>query len=509
MNNGKIEVIRGWMRRPQAQCIALTAGVLLFALGTPVQAALCVALFAATLCADLVSALGMYVFMFFMDDMTVTAFLGGSASRVMQAALLLRVLIVYLQTLRTEGKDALRRLKRSDIGLAAFALFAIVMGLIDHGLSVDAASFAVNAGIFILLRPMVRARGAQSTLETLLRYYVRGALAAVLIGLVQGRFVAMLLNDFTQSYARFQGGSEPNFMAAHLSIAVHVHLSLKREGARVRDALITGILGGAILLTYSMTGILCFVFASIALLIVNRGEMKKLLLRIAPALPVAALCFALVTGYVSLRGVDAFNRGMLVDNIHEQILYVTPEDYERMQQGATFEEVAVRASEITAQEEQQRVVEEQEAALANEAQGNALIIRLQEAIRRLKAGDYDALTSGRYGLLRMKLSDYALLPLWQKALGTGPDATLTFQPSANQLNYCHNSYADMLYSVGFVGFAVILLYIFHLQRRRMFAGERMTGDVARALFMGRTSLLLSAMVLSMHTSRTMLFFLIL
>ena len=124
-------------------------------------------------------------------------------------------------------------------------------------------------------------------------------------------------------------------------------------------------------------------------------------------------------------------------------------------------------------------------------------------------GDYDALTSGRYGLLQMKLSDYALLPLWQKALGTGPDATLTFQPSANQLNYCHNSYADMLCSVGFVGFAAIVLYISHLLRRRMFAGEQMTGDTARALVMGRTALLLSAMMLSIHTSRTMLFFLIL
>lgn len=497
------------MRCPQAQCIALTVSVLLFALGTPVQVVLCAALFVATLRADLVNALGMYVFMFFMDDVTVTAFLDGSASRVMQLALLLRVIGTYGKTLRTEGKEALRRFKRSDVGLAAFALFTIGMGLIDHGLSADTASFAVNAGLLILLRPMVRAHGAQSTLETLLRYYVRGALAAVLIGLVQGRFIAMLLNDFTQSYARFQGTSEPNFMAAHLGMAVHVHMSLKRENARVRDALITGVLLGAILLTYSMTGMLCFALASVALLIANRGGMKTLLMRIAPALPVAALCFALVTGYVSLRGVDAFNRGMLVDDIYEQILYVTPEGYERMQHGATFEEVAVCASEITAPEEQQRVVEEQEDALDNEAQENALCIRIQEAICQLMAGDFDALTSGRNGLLRMKLSDYALLPLWQKVLGTGPDATLTFQPSANQLNYCHNSYADMLYSTGFVGFAVIVLYILHLHRRRMFAGEQMTGDVARALLMGRTALLLSAMVLSMHTSRTMLFFLIL
>ena len=127
----------------------------------------------------------------------------------------------------------------------------------------------------------------------------------------------------------------------------------------------------------------------------------------------------------------------------------------------------------------------------------------------MKAGDYDALTSGRYGLLQMKLSDYALLPLWQKAFGTGPDAVITYQPLSWRINYSHNSYADMLYSTGFVGFAVIVLYIIHLQRRRMFAGERMTGDAARALLMGRTSLLVSAMVLSMHTSRTMLFFLIL
>ena len=512
MNNvmkEKMGAVCGWMRRPQAQCIALTVGVLLFTLGTPVQIVLCVALFAATLCADLVSALGMYVFMFFMDDVTVAAFLGGSASRVMQVALLLRVLFVYGKTLRTEGKEALRRLKRSDVGLAAFALFAIGMGLIDHGLSADTASFAVNAGLFILLRPVVRARGAQTTLETLLRYYVRGALAAVLIGLVEGRFLATMLNENTQSCVRFKGTSEPNFMAAHLSIAVHMHLSLKQERSRIRDALMTGVLGCAILMTYSMTGILCFALATIALLIVHRDEMKKLLTRIGLALPVAALCFALVTGYVSLRGVEAFNHGVLGGNALEKIYHVTPEGYERMRHGATFEEVAILASDFMTPEERVITMKGEAAAMANEAQGSALLIRIQEAILRLKAGDYDALTSGRYGLLQMKMSDYALLPLWQKAFGTGPDAVITYQPLSWRINYSHNSYADMLYSTGFVGFAVIVLYIIHLQRRRMFAGERMTGDAARALLMGRTSLLVSAMVLSMHTSRTMLFFLIL
>ena len=490
-------------------CAALTAGVLLFTLGTPVQIVLSALLFAATLCADWTSALGMYVFLFFMDEVTVAAWIGGSVSRVMQAALLVRILAWYVGRLRTEGKAALRRVKRSDIALAAFAAWVVAMGLIEHGISTDTMSFAVNAGLFILLRPVVRALGAQETLGALVRYYVRGALASVLVGLAQGRFIAMLLNDFTQSYARFQGTSEPNFMAAHLSLALNLHLSLAREKHRVPDVLITGVLGGALLLTYSMTGLLCFALTVVALLIVHRREWKALLGRALPAIPVALFCFALATGYVSWRGVDAFNRGMLVSDIHESILYITPENYERMQEGATFDEVAVRASEATSQEEQERVVQEQEQALANEAQGSALVIRIREALARLKEGDYDALTSGRYGLLKMKLSDYARLPLWQKALGTGPDATLTFQPAANQLNYCHNSYADMLYSTGFVGFAVIVLYLIHLQRRRLFAGERMTGETARALLMGRTSLLLSALVLSMHTSRTMLFFLIL
>ena len=327
---------------------------------------------------------------------TVMPLLGGSIARVMQAGLLVRFAAFAVQTIRREGKAALGRIRRTDVALAAFTLFALVMGLVNRGVSGEAASFAVNMGLFCLMRPVVRAQGAQETLEKLLRFYVGGAVAAVAVGVVQGRFVAMLLGDgMTQSYARFQGTSEPNFMAAYLSAAVHIHLSLARRKSRACDALVTGVLGAGILLTYSMTGMVCFACATVVLLWVHRREIRALLVRIAPALPVAALCFALATGYVMTRGVDAFHLGMIQENIHEQIYYVTADAYEEIRRGADFYDVARKASETTPEDVQREVVEKQQEALENDAQSGALRIRIREAVERLQAGDLDALTSGR------------------------------------------------------------------------------------------------------------------
>lgn len=499
-------VIRKWAKSPAAQCAALTICVLLFQLGMPAQLAIAAVLFAAMLLVDVTSALGMYVFMFFMDEMVVMPLLGGSISRVMQAALALRFAAYYIAKWRAQGMKAFQMLKRSDVLLTAFAILAVLLGLLDHGVSGETASFAVNAGLFILMRPIIRDLGASETLEALLRYFVRGALSSVVIGLALGRFVSVLFNEETQSYARFLGTSEPNFTAAFLGTAVHIHLSLERRRGRLIDAAITGVLGGAIILTYSMTGMLWFMLASVVLLLVHRAELKPLFARIGLALPIAAVCFALVSGYVMVRGVDSFERSMMEEKTYEEIYYIMPEDYERIRRGEAFEDVARRGGEIISEVERHTMSERNRQALANEAQSNALAIRIREALSRLQNGELDALTSGRYGLLRMKIGDYAALPTWQKLLGTGPDTALTYQPLAYRLNYCHNSYADALYSFGAVGFVLVMLYIFHLQRRRMFAGEQMSGSVARAIFMGRTSMLFGALALSMHISRVMLFF---
>ena len=132
--------------------------------------------------------------------------------------------------------------------------------------------------------------------------------------------------------------------------------------------------------------------------------------------------------------------------------------------------------------------------------------RVREAIERIASGDLDELTSGRYGLARMKLKDFAALPLWKRCVGAGPDAVMTYQVNAQQRNYAHNSWIDSLYSFGVIGFALLLAWIIRSMKRNMLAGVRLTGSTALAAQMGRVALMLSALTLSMHINRTFLFF---
>lgn len=500
--------LRAYEEKPFVIPCLLTVLVLLFPLASFMQYLCAAVLFALVLVCPFKLALSSYVFMFFVDEVTVMDALGGSVVRIMQIALLIRFVLEYIQIITKEKKGAVKHLYKSDVLIGLFAAWAIVVGLLSHGLSGETASFAVNVGLFLLMRPLVRKEGTDEILTSLIRFYVMGALAACAVGLVHGRFVVLLFGENNSaSYLRFKGTNEPNFMAAYLGTAIMLHINMPKKNWW-SDALVTGILGAGLLLTYSMTGMLCFMISGIILLIVNRKEIKAMLTRIGLALPVVLLCFALVTGYVSWRGADAFDRGMIYDTVQDDVLVITPEGYEQIQQGADYRDVATPISELRSIEKQDEVVQKQEKAMYNQTQSSALLVRITEAFERIKSSDLDALTSGRYGLLRMKLSDFALLKPWQKLLGTGPDAVMTYQPNAKQMNYTHNSYADMLYSYGILGLLVILMYIALILKQSLFCGVRMTGHLSRALTMGRITLFLCGLTLSLHISRTLLFFIL-
>lgn len=461
-----------------------------------VTAALLIAVCA--LC-ELPAALYAYVFLFWMDEVMPFAPLGGSIVRVMQLALGVRLAVTVVRC----------RLwvRLSDVALAAFTVAACAVGLAVHGVTVEMLSFGLNVGLFVLMRVALRARAdAPWVARGMLRTYVYGAVAAVAVGFAQQRFVTLLLGEFTQSYARFMGTFEPNFMAVFLGAAILIWMALDWERPW-QDLLVLGVLGGALLSTFSMTGMLCFFLASLFMLVRMRRGLRRTLVRVARAAPVALAVFAAFSAFVSLRGVESFTRGLISEDMHDYVYYIEEEDYVYARDhGIDFMEVSRRASDTITEEERQASVDQHMDALEHSVQQSALLVRLQEALERVTSGDWDKLTSGRYGLFRMKLSDFGALPLWQKLVGTGPDAQLTYQPNARQRNYAHNSWLDALYSFGFIGFALLVCWIVRSMRGNLFAGIRLTGSTALAVQLARVALMLGGLTLSMHINRTFLFF---
>lgn len=448
---------------------------------------------------DLPAVLYGYVFLFWMDEVMPFAPLGGSIVRVMQLALGVRLIVTFFR----------KRLwiQKSDAALAAFVAVACAVGYISHGLTGEMLSFGLNMGLFWLVRIVLRARAdAPSVVRGMLRTYTYGALAAIAVGFTQQRFVTLLLEDFTSSYARFMGTFEPNFMAAFLSVSILIWMALDWEQPVV-DMAVLGVMGGALVSTFSMTGMLCFALASLFMLIRMRRGMRRVLIRVARALPVALAVVALFSGFVSLKGMDYFARGIITEDMHEHAYKLTYEDYVYARDnGIDFLSVSKPASELLSEEERVADVEKQMGALSNPVQQNALLTRIREAFERIASGDLDELTSGRYGLARMKLNDFAALAPWQKALGAGPDAVMTYQVNVKQRNYTHNSWLDALYSFGIVGFAFLIAWIALAMKRSTLAGVQLTGSTALAAQLGRVALMLSAMTLSIHINRTFLFF---
>lgn len=479
---------------------ALTLLALIYPLGTAtgyLMAALIVVICA--LC-ELPAALYAYVFLFWMDEVMPFPLLGGSVVRVMQLALGVRLLLCILKTKA--------QIRWSDAALAAFVAAACGVGVITHGISGETLSFGLNMAIFCLIRVALRGRtDAPDVVRGMLRTYTFGALAAIATGFVQQRFVTLLLEDFTSSYARFMGTFEPNFMAAFLSAAILIWMALDWKQPIV-DALALGVMGGALISTYSMTGMFCFALASLFMIFSMRKEIGRVLLRIARAIPVALAVVALFTAFVSLRGMDYFARGIITEDMHDHSYKLTYEDYVYARDaGIPFLQVSKPASEWISEEQRQEEVDQQIGALSNSVQQNALFTRIREAFERIARGDLDELTSGRYGLARMKLADIASLPAWQRVVGTGPDAIMTYQVNVNQINYTHNSWIDSLYSFGVIGMLLLICWIARAMKQRRFADVQLTGSTAMAIRVGRAALILSGLTLSMHINRTFLFFL--
>ena len=467
-------------------------------------------LLAGVCCVGSVQSLGcVYVFLLMFDNMLPCPLLGGSAVRVVQLALLGRGVLAHARLRRMSEPYTLR--------VAVLTLAWCGLSFALKGLTADMLSFGVNIAALMALRWLLRVDTCPvgETLHRMLMTYVVGALTAVALGILYGRIV-WLVGD-ALSGARFMGTHEPNFMAMFLDVAVAIWLFLAPKG-RVRDALVLGVLGGALVFTGSLTGLCMAVLVLGGSLIALRKQGWALAARVARALVVAALlagCAALVLhppatgGAKDILGWEA-STGVVSGAVPN---YLSPEDYARVRRGeAALDAVLETEAQMLARREAEGSVPDLEPNRTGDAAERALgrIPMLGERFTRayiyLRDNGIDYATSGRLGLMREKAGDYAALPLWQKLIGRGPDIEKTYFPLYQTLGYAHCSYLDLLTSLGALGLAGLLYWIYRVMQRRVFLGEAMPAPVSAALTAARWAVLLHAATLSMHLNRMFLFF---
>lgn len=450
----------------------------------------------------------LYIVLFCFDPVLPFPLLGGSVVRVMQGGLFIRLTVAWIR---------LRIRPRIEECIAgALVILSCGIGLI-RGIQSDALSFLVNMGLFLLLRPVLRRQEdpMQDIAEKCIRAMAWSVLLALLWGLCYQRFLVVPVGGM--QLLRFMGTYEPNFMATFANVA-WVGLLCLPPRRTWQDTIMLGLLLLCLLLTYSVTGYLV-VALMCCLLILPKAHRKERFIRFARCLLVAIPLFACITFLLpTLWAQESENSTETLPSIASEPLRneqgeelssdpadlaLLPEEYEAARAAGETPVAYRRPLNLVTPVARLRI--EQAEALAG--QSNPLTARIQDFLWCASTGNWDLLSSGRLGLWTEKLKDFAALPLWQKLIGTGPAPALTYMPLAYTLSYTHNSYLDMLYSFGILGFLLICWYLVQTTRKRRFMGVSLAGsDAGQALFYLRITLLLEMCSLTIYLNRVVLFF---
>jgi|GEM_PF-3552862 len=539
---------------------ALAVLVLCYPLGAPALWLTAAAL--ALLCGvgSLPSLAAAYVFLFMFDNMLPFPALGGSLARVMQAGIVLRAAWALARARALPD--------RFTIIAGLFTAVACGISFVLKGLVGDSLSFGVNMLVLLALRAALRATDqAGGIFLRLMRTYVASAVTAVVFGVAYNRFYVLNV----RTLIRFLGTHEPNFMAVFLDVAIILWVMLPRPGIRPAlawplDALTLGVLLGGLAMTGSLTG---FAIAGFMLLLCvvracRGGENPST--AVAVPLPLARevgaknessaetpyppcqrgeghgsgggilalrlLCGAVVAALVVAGGQrSTLLRPQHVRDIYalqvsigaaeaDTPIYIAKDTYRALRaSGEPIEPHLLTGAQWKAYHEEhgiERVVPR----LSNVE--HLLQDGLAQGIRRIpvlgnrlytmlgyaRMYGLDEVTSGRWGLITEKLSDFGAQPTWQKFLGRGPDPETTYFPLFQSFGYSHNSYLDMLTGFGAIGLGLLLWWFTRTARRGQFFGLPVEAQCRGALALARIALLLHAATLSMHLNRVFLFFFI-
>lgn len=450
----------------------------------------------------------LYILLFCFDPILPFPLLGGSVVRVMQGGLLLRLSWIWLHLHI--------RPRRGEVIAGILCCISFAIGM-TRGLQGDAFSFLVNMGLFLLLRPVMRRQeDLPSVAAQCINAMAWSVLLALLWGICYRRFLAVPVGGLT--LLRFMGTYEPNFMAAFANVAWIGMLCLPPRKTW-QDTLLPGLLLLCLLLTFSVTAILVLVLVWCLMMLQKEGR-KERFLRSVRCLLVAFPLFVCLTLLLPLLPDEASIAGATIAETETvanasqqpaetavstdpQDLVLLPEEYAAYR--VAGEEAVAYPRPLLLMTPVASLRMDQAEALTGKS--NLLMARIEDFLWCIRTGNWDLLSSGRLGLWHEKLKDFAALPLWQQLLGTGPAPTLTYMPLAYTLSYTHNSYLDMMYSFGILGFGLICFYLWRTTRQRRFMGVSLTGtSPGQALFFIRITLLLELCSLTFYLNRVVLFF---
>lgn len=424
-----------------------------------------VVLFELILCKDNIYLLYAFLFFTFNDEILVLDFLKGSISRIIIIIIILKSLI-YIFKRKLWPKDW-------HIKILVFFGFSVLMGLNNFG---EIFVLLTNIISIVLLSISIKLNNKNEIdkfIEQMCIVIVTSVLCGIIYGLCFGNF--LIYEQDNEIIYRFKGSFEPNFMAMYINLGIMALLTIKDMFKNWSVYLVLSFMINGLLLTLSVTGLGIFFINGIFYFIYNKKEWRVILKGIMCVF-IITLIFYSTTRLIINEKVS--NRNVL-QNIEQKI-------------------------------DSQNSIGKKSKKVLNDYKEDGLNDRSKRIINQAKNGKIDDLTSGRTALAKTFMNASFNRPIINILFGNNPVNKRLYSDFFGRNCYSHNSFIDILYNFGVIGFFVVIFAIIKRLKNNIFLNINISkSKYSKNLFLFRIMLLINSLALTMYSSRIFLIYFLL
>lgn len=461
----------------------LTIGTLLFNLSNMFGIFFVIIIAIELLFANEKNCIYIYIYISFFDEVLQSKYLSGSISRIFMVIIAIKLIFNIIK----------QRIKpnRRELGILLFFAFSFIIGLITYrSVSTEVIIIMFNIFIFVLFSMNIKIKSKKEQdifIENLLFVIVIAVLNCIFYGLLNNSFLKEI--DGNNIVYRFKGTYEPNFMSLFINLGIIALLSIKgKKIDKKMSYVLCAIMVNANIMTVSITGIISFVITLFLYFILNKKNIKEELKDIGIIAIVTIVFFA---GLQTYRNVLNDRNDIKANDVQENISKSSIEKNEE-------ENLNVRVPQKTGKE------------VIKEKSKSDFMKRFEFLQELLKKGDFNRITSGRLALLETFSKASFNRPLINILFGNDATTKKIFSDYFGGEKYSHNSYIDILYNFGIIGFIILIVYVIYVTVKNKYLKlDLKCSYYGNSIKLIRIMLLIFAFSLSFYTKRMILVFFLL
>lgn len=459
------------------------------------------------------NSLYIYIFLSFFDEVLQNKYLGGSISRIFMVVIAIKLLFNII-------KNKIRP-NKTEIGILCFFIFSFIIGLITYKtISTEVIIILFNIFVLVLFSMNIKLNGKEEVdkfIENLFFTIVVAVLNSIIYGLLNNLFLKEI--DGTNIVYRFKGTYEPNFMSLFINLGIIALLAIKgKKIPKKVSYILCAIMINANIITVSMTGLVTLAFTMILYFIFNRKNFKEEIKDIGIIALLTVLIFAGVQFYkkvlndINNTKVEESHTSSATNEINQEDTSNNVKEEDNISLPTENRNQATSESQSGKEEnkKEENKKEENEKEEKSEESKSDLGKRIEFLQEILNEKDLDRFTSGRLPLAKTFFEASFNRPIINILFGNDATTKKLFSNYFYREKYSHNSYMDILYNFGIIGFIISISYVLYVTIKNKYLKNSLEDSYYKnAIKLTRIMLLIFAFALSLYTKRMLLVFFLL